>query len=253
MPIRSALTSSGRPWTGCRPFLAAPSSPPSYKDLKPTTTPKSPSRFTLDYEKCTEAELKRFIQSRGLVVPRKGKVKAYKQSLATRLDNADSKATFRFLGLPPELRNNIYRELLLFDSDKGRSPCWPAILATSKDVNREGTGIFLRDNTFTATLSCNNNYKFSARFDGHVMDTVNASIGLYSSLKWPSRLLNSTKCKITLDLCEADRIRGTEIEVWVNHILYNLYSCMLESNNLQRLEVEAKMNNALNGKIRGSS
>ena len=60
---------------------------------------------------------------------------------------ANRKATFRFFGLPVELRYLVYEDLLTFRPIKWHSEsktCHPAILATCKQVHEEANG-FLND------------------------------------------------------------------------------------------------------------
>ncbi|SMR51385.1 unnamed protein product [Zymoseptoria tritici ST99CH_1E4] len=53
---------------------------------------------------------------------------------------------FRFLDLPPELRNHIYRELLALPAASSDRGCYPQILAASKQINDEATGLLYEDN-----------------------------------------------------------------------------------------------------------
>lgn len=102
----------------------------------------------MKYFKCQTRELAALCSSRGLEMSsihrndRRGYLNALK--------NADAHpAPFRFLDLPPEIRNMVYRNLLIF---KNRFACHPQILATSKQVNKEAKTILYGDNTVDIKL-----------------------------------------------------------------------------------------------------
>ncbi|KAI7478490.1 hypothetical protein KC351_g8170 [Hortaea werneckii] len=52
---------------------------------------------------------------------------------------------FRFLDLPAEMRNLVYRELLVWPSNKPER-CWPQILSTCRQVNDEAKRIIYTEN-----------------------------------------------------------------------------------------------------------
>ncbi|RMZ12142.1 hypothetical protein D0860_03112 [Hortaea werneckii] len=52
---------------------------------------------------------------------------------------------FRFLDLPAEMRNLVYRELLVWPSNKPER-CWPQILSTCRQVNDEAKHIIYTEN-----------------------------------------------------------------------------------------------------------
>lgn len=61
---------------------------------------------------------------------------------------ADFDSTFRFLDLPPELRNQVYKELLQIQPSSGnrKRSCFPQILATSRQIHEEVYNILYKDN-----------------------------------------------------------------------------------------------------------
>lgn len=62
---------------------------------------------------------------------------------AQRLEDGDRTPTFDFFGLPPELRNEIYRNLLVMNNPL---TCYPQILCVSKAVYSEAVNILYGDN-----------------------------------------------------------------------------------------------------------
>lgn len=76
------------------------------------------SRFAMDYENYSIAELRRFVRDRTFRVPPKSKKRA---TLIAQLRTLDQIVRFRFLELPAELRNEVYR-YLLSDACPKRNP-----------------------------------------------------------------------------------------------------------------------------------
>ncbi|KAI7229042.1 hypothetical protein KC330_g7631 [Hortaea werneckii] len=86
--------------------------------------------MTLDYKRFRTAQLARFAQNRNLNVevrPRQERG-CYLRALI----DADNDATFRFLDLPAELRNNVHEHLLRLRELKHRWKCYSETLATCK-------------------------------------------------------------------------------------------------------------------------
>lgn len=109
---------------------------------------QKPSRYltglAVDYDRCTVAELKRFTQDRGLPFPRI----PFKVEYIKILAKADREATFRFMDLPAEMRNEVYEYLLVLP---GGNPdcnnCDTSILQTCKEIYDEAKSILYEENT----------------------------------------------------------------------------------------------------------
>ena len=104
------------------------------------------------YQRCSKAELATFCHNRGVEVTKKNGEKMKrpdKKDYIRVLQQADLNQTFPFLELSPEMRNAVYRELLI----KGKSTCNPKILETSRQVCYEGTGILYRVNPTDVVVS----------------------------------------------------------------------------------------------------
>ncbi|KAI7286424.1 hypothetical protein KC345_g1145 [Hortaea werneckii] len=97
--------------------------------------------MTLDYKRFCTAQLAQFARDRNLNVevrrPRR-KRRCYLRALI----DADNNATFRFFDLPAEMRNSVYECLLTLRELKHGWKCYPEILATCKQVNREAREYF---------------------------------------------------------------------------------------------------------------
>ncbi|KAK3680343.1 hypothetical protein LTR37_021312 [Vermiconidia calcicola] len=103
------------------------------------------TEYALAYTECSYEELKRFSKERGLRPYGKKR-----NAVIHALRQADIRCSFRFLDLPPELRNHIYMYLLVFRTDRSggqRRTCYPSILATSKQVHQESCPVLYRNAT----------------------------------------------------------------------------------------------------------
>jgi len=108
--------------------------------------PYSP-RYT--YSQSSPAELRQFVKQRNLVDPYPGGL-TLKYCYLQLLDQADQTTSFQFLDLPGEMRNAIYRELLVFvrctHCPRIHDVCHTGILRTSKNVSKEALDILYGDN-----------------------------------------------------------------------------------------------------------
>lgn len=102
----------------------------------------------IDYYKCTAAELRTFLGAKtGKEIPDKLKSKS-KNVLVDMLEYIDSKATFRFMDLPPEMPNIIYEYLLTTGKSWSiKQSAHPAILRTCRQVYKEAHGVLLAEGT----------------------------------------------------------------------------------------------------------
>lgn len=104
-----------------------------------------------DYDQCIPKDLKMFVEQRGLKDPFPEGL-TLKSSYLPILDAADRVIKFRFLDLPPELRNNVYGFLLTL-SGLGQKHCYPEILATNREINNDAKGILYADNTLVCDFT----------------------------------------------------------------------------------------------------
>ena len=123
-----------------------------------------PSRtltWSLDYQKCTTTELRKFFEERTGTTLNEGqlqKVRHYgRYQLVDGLRQMDREATFpRFMELAPELRLGVYGALLTATKKKhrqeGEPALHPAILRTSKQVYSEAMPVLYKKNNFYAKL-----------------------------------------------------------------------------------------------------
>jgi hypothetical protein len=125
------------------------------------------SEWSLDYEKCTAAELRDFIEARTSATLSKKERRTIqncnKYQLANRLVTLDLASTFpRFMELPAEIRLSVY-ELLLVDT-RGRDSSgfvtnWnrryrlhTAVLRASKWIHSEAQPVLYKKNKFEAAI-----------------------------------------------------------------------------------------------------
>lgn len=104
-------------------------------------------QYALDYHNCTREELRAFVKARSRehaeVQTHSKRPESY---YVSKLRDLDKSATFRFMDLPPEMRNNVYEYLLVRDASSSRS-AFTAVLRTCRQVNREARGIFWVENS----------------------------------------------------------------------------------------------------------
>ncbi|TKA27018.1 hypothetical protein B0A50_05209 [Salinomyces thailandicus] len=117
-------------------------------------------QFALDYEKCEVSELQACIRQR--CEPAAAVSKSYYINL---LKYLDKRSTFQFMELPAEMRNRVYRELLVWPSDEGcgGGRCWPQILAVSKQINHEARDIIYEENSAPINVSITIDYNEDRR------------------------------------------------------------------------------------------
>ncbi|SMR54403.1 unnamed protein product [Zymoseptoria tritici ST99CH_3D1] len=113
------------------------------------------STSQMNYDRCSLKELTKFAADRGLNVnpssaAKNGKhASPLKRDYVEALQQADSCRTFRFLDLPPEMKNLIYKELLVLQDSY---TCFPEILGTCRQIFKEGSNILYGDNEIGITL-----------------------------------------------------------------------------------------------------
>ena len=128
------------------------------------------SAWSLNYKKCTPAELRKFIEDRTGATLSEEERQTIRNcnlsQLVNRLHKLDRASTFpRFMELPQELRDLVYEELLVDtrerdehgnvssrNSAKTTFKLYPALLQTSELIHSEAHRVLYRKNTFRATV-----------------------------------------------------------------------------------------------------
>lgn len=87
-------------------------------------------QFTLQYENFSQESLKLFIKARN---GRRMRKSASKKSLIEVLETLDEAVTFRFMDLPPEMRNLVYEQVLIHNISECRK-AYPELLRASRLV-----------------------------------------------------------------------------------------------------------------------
>ncbi|KAK1063998.1 hypothetical protein LTR74_009065 [Friedmanniomyces endolithicus] len=142
----------------------------------------------LKYSRCSTDELKTFAHARNIQVSHRRSSRA---NYINALKQADKDFTFRFMDLAPELRNRIYRELLLFHDSYF---CQPRILATCKTIHSEASAILYRDNLIEVKLRRDFNsgiYQDSVRVHGvpcSPLEQFDAGSAYLTDYHWPEFL-----------------------------------------------------------------
>lgn len=98
-------------------------------------------KYALTYNSCKIDELRRFFKDRTGKDP---DMHSGKRVLVSALKKLDDNATFRFLDLPAEMRNKVYRSLVIYNVDAERK-VYPAILRTSKEIYQEAKYILMTE------------------------------------------------------------------------------------------------------------
>lgn len=160
----------------------------------------------VNYDQCHPKELKKFIQERALEDPLPAGL-TLKTAYIRILIRADRERSFRFLDLPPEMRNLIYYDLLIlrpqqqFWDSRGEQFCHPQILATSQEVRKEALGVLYGENTVTCNFSMFPGYSSSYEFAANIKMPYEVEKHYFSSFGVIHRAGPSQKGSI-LQTCE---------------------------------------------------
>ncbi|KAI6826586.1 hypothetical protein KC340_g17593 [Hortaea werneckii] len=145
-----------------------------------------------------------------------------------------------FFGIPPEMRNAIYRELLT--PEGGRRSL--NILAVCKQANHEAKGILYEENDFEVAISgfealggrCQTNILFNNRQVRRLKQSLQLA-----QTPWPSLLLRLPKLVIVLDCSVRSHYRQndsqTSLVIALNKILYDLWQFLRRSTKLKHVTV----------------
>ncbi len=220
------------------------------------------SRTHLDYWSCTVAELRRLLIARTGQVPKGCKLK---HDFVESLERADQDWQFRFLDLPPELRNLLYGELLHFRGplgyreDGSRNPdrmCWPAILSVSKQLHAEAEGVLYGENEFQIYISqqyhTNNRYHVTRVMVENAYYIDESAEGLSwiadgtddASGTLPDLLLKAQHLSIEVKLAKEAIARPLSYDETstndfqdINYYLYYICSFLAENKSLRKVTV----------------
>ncbi|KAK5127348.1 hypothetical protein LTR85_006687 [Meristemomyces frigidus] len=100
----------------------------------------------------------------------------------------------RLLSLPPEMRNRIYRAVLVEDGIRieapNHIPLPPALLQTCRQIRRECRGIFLKENEFMFDIN-DNDATLYIRWCRHFSASkdVSTTFDIEPSKNWPNALV----------------------------------------------------------------
>lgn len=128
-------------------------------DRRATEKARRKERNLLDYQKCTEAELRTFFEQRELIEADENDVE--RSELVALLENADDEQTFdHFLSLPLELRVLVYDFHLAWLQEKNggslTSPKPPPISTSCKQLRQETLELFHVSVTFRLRANTSN-------------------------------------------------------------------------------------------------
>ncbi|GAB1742341.1 hypothetical protein NU219Hw_g7891t1 [Hortaea werneckii] len=159
------------------------------------------------------------------------------QSTEMRASQDDS----HFFGIPPEMRNAIYRDLLTPEGGR-RSP---NILAVCKQANDEAKGILYEENDFELAISgfeaLGNRCQIKILFNNRQVHRLKQNFPL-AQTPWPSLLLRLPKLAIVLDCSVRSRYRQndsqTSLVIALNKILYDLWQFLRRSTKLKDVTVD---------------
>ena len=211
----------------------------------------------LRYNSCSSRELKRFLRNRGIQIPTVKSRDLLHFYYTNALYHADRHVTFRFLDLPAELRNAIYRELLIITTFKpgedSSAPVvvkkvWPAILAVNHQIHQEAEDLLYAESEMIVGLSL-------STYAGDVGLTVNGSrvpredrFMITRPPSWPLYLLRARHIRIVLQFfgslgrTSMDTTFGpgrSRITQWKG-LLHDLQSFLLGAKVLKDVELELR-------------
>lgn len=216
--------------------------------------------YGADYYTFTFTDLKHSLRARGIEAPARDR-----RQMIRALRDADRHATYRFLDLPPELRNVIYADVLTASGAPQRSTTehtYPCILATCKQVHDEANGL-LKDVTHAdiwlyAThrrlhaLQCSSDAHHSLD-----MCSTGAPIGglapgfriedIARMFSWPHFLQNvrTINLKVEFQAVHSQATESTQIRECcaINLALYTLYELLSKQSKATTLQVEVSLRN----------
>lgn len=221
--------------------------------------------WTKLYEAFSSDELSASLQARGIQSPikeRKDVTRAF-QSFRDRskmihlLRKVDKAATFRFLDLPPELRNLVYTEVLSHHHRVRTSQAncsRTAISTASQQVSNEACGLLNDESLAELTMSLDKTevtnlntvgsayHRFEVFLNGSRLRVLNQGTGCYQ-IRWPEFLTRACEIKLKLKRGRSSswpRLAGSEAGIGdrkMNHLLYDLFKMRSTRPRTGKLEV----------------
>ncbi|KAK0363988.1 hypothetical protein LTR94_012844 [Friedmanniomyces endolithicus] len=209
-------------------------------------------RGTIDiwYDRYSATLLRKFIEDR----TGKRSPSLEKLCFVQQLVDLDANWTFRFLDLPPEIRNLIYGHLLRLRDSRWRADrlvCSTAILSTCKQIHAEGTGILYVENTFDIVVRSMANpvghvpvNHTTVSFTKLAIDQVQLCDAPKSDVDdiWPTVIREAESIRLVVRLDIADCLAALVIPDFkqTNGVLHSLASSRSGATNLKRLQLVIK-------------
>ncbi|KAK5119266.1 hypothetical protein LTR85_007880 [Meristemomyces frigidus] len=170
-------------------------------------------KYGLDYDSCSRKELLSFLRRRRVGYDESAPIT--RRAIIKVLEHADTEANFRFTDLASEMRNRIYEELLVIHPHS--RCCFPQILATSSQMQREALGILydVEDAEIGVGKRCGTNGHHVADAQGYIFTFTCGGITRKweaeplielptGPARWPPFLLRLRSLRLKLELAEAD-------------------------------------------------
>lgn len=154
---------------------------------------------------------------------------------------ADAQPTFDLFRLPPELRNNIYRELLVLNNS---FTCHPQILCASRTIIREASNILYRDNLIEIKVFRDGVYVQGKKRGNYKFDLPHGVQGLWKGedkLIWPNFIRRVQFVRLSVESSKEPARHATN---WIpgigslHYIVYSLPAFLQKGHKLRSLEVE---------------
>ncbi|KAK0318001.1 hypothetical protein LTR82_010991 [Friedmanniomyces endolithicus] len=202
------------------------------------------------YDRYSAKLLRKFIEARtGKCSPSLEKLCFVQQ-----LVNLDANWTFRFLDLPPEIRNLIYGHLLRLRDSRWRADrivCSTAVLSTCKQIHAEATGILYVENIFDIVVRSMTNpagqtpvNRTTVSFTKLAIDQVQLCDAPKSDIDdiWPTVIRKAESIRLVVRLDVADCSAALVIPDFkqANKVLHSFASSRNGAANLKRLQLVIK-------------
>ncbi|RMY79873.1 hypothetical protein D0862_12980 [Hortaea werneckii] len=203
--------------------------------------------MTLNYKRFSTAQLAQFARDRNLNVEvrrPKRKRRAYLRALI----DADNNATFRFFDLPAEMRNSVYECLLTLRELKHGWKCYPEILATCKEVNREAWEYFTVGNHSMIHMRLYPSLHDSPRRGQIILNGCKVGYDFAALHTWDKKMLNFVlnsnyiTILITMqkELEEGNQAHFDRFMLGepIDHALYSLYYLLRDAGRIPSVDVK---------------